>query len=61
MLLHYYDKINSFNYYDNINYRGVATFKINEKFQINNDDIDVINNYEYFKDYNNYIKLLLEL
>ena len=48
-------------YYDNINYRGVATFKINEKFQINNDDIDVINNYEYFKDYNNYIKLLLEL
>ena len=61
MLLHYYDKINSFKYYDNINYRGVATFKLNEKFQINNDDIDVINNYEYFKDYNNYIKLLLEL
>ena len=61
MLLHYYDKINSFAYYDNINFRGVAAFKLNEKFQINNGDIDVINSYEYFKDYNNYIKKLLEL
>ena len=48
-------------YFCNSNYRGVAYVKINKKFNIllNNDIIEEINKYEYFKDYNNYVNLLL--
>jgi hypothetical protein len=60
ILLNYVDKL-TLKYFCNSNYRGVACVKINEKFDIllNNDIIEEINKYEYFKDYNNYIKLLM--
>lgn len=60
ILLNYVDKL-TLKYLCNSNYRGVAYVKINEKFniQINNDIIDEINKYEYFKDYNNYVTLLI--
>jgi len=59
ILLNYGDKI-TIKYYCNPNYRGVAYIKINEKFKIqfNNDIIEEINKYEYFKNYNNYVNLL---
>jgi hypothetical protein len=58
VLLNFKDKIHNFKYFYNINFRGIATFKLREKFQINQDDIDIINSYDYFKDYSEYIKLL---
>jgi len=58
ILLHYNHNIYDFSFYYNINFRGIGTFKIKEKFQINYDDIDIINNYDYFKDFNIYIGLL---
>jgi glycosyltransferase involved in cell wall biosynthesis len=59
ILLNYSDKL-TIKYYCNYNYRGLAYIKINEKFTILIDDniIDEINNYDYFKDFNNYVKLL---
>lgn len=58
ILLNFKDKIHNFKYFYNINFRGIATFKLKEKFQINQDDIGIINDYDYFKDYRDYIKLL---
>lgn len=60
ILLKFKDKIKSFDYYYNSNFRGIATFKLNEKFQINNDDIEIINSYDYFDDYKKYVLLLSE-
>jgi len=58
ILLHYNDNIYDFSFYYNINFRGIAVFKIKHKFQINLNDVDIINSYDYFKDFNNYVKLL---
>jgi hypothetical protein len=58
ILLHYNDNIYDFKYFYNINFRGISVFKVKHKFQINLNDIDVINSYDYFKDFNNYVKLL---
>lgn len=51
------EKVN-FSYYSNINYRGVAVFKIKEKFQIEKNMIEIINNYDYFKEFKHYISLI---
>jgi glycosyltransferase involved in cell wall biosynthesis len=49
-----------FSYYHHKNYRGVAALKIITPFEIKNHEntLHVINNYDYFKDYNNYIELI---
>ena len=61
ILLHYNDNIYDFKYFYNINFRGIAVFKIKNKFQINLNDIDIINSYDYFKDFNNYVNCLQSL
>jgi hypothetical protein len=61
ILLHYNDNIYDFKYFYNINFRGIAVFKIKKKFQINLNDIDIINSYDYFKDFNNYVNCLQSL
>jgi len=58
ILQHFSDKLSKFNYYYNINFRGIAMFQINEQFQLNYEAIDEINNYDYFKDYLNYTILM---
>lgn len=58
ILLCYKDKIASFNYYYHVNFRGIGMLQIIEPFQINVSDINKINNYDYFEDFTNYIKLL---
>ena len=58
ILMNYKDNLSSFNYYYNSNFRGIALFKIKEYFQIEEFAIDEINNFDYFKDYKNYIHLL---
>ena len=57
ILQHLSEKVN-FSYYSNLNYRGVAMFKIKEQFEIDKNNIETINNYDYFKDYMNYISLI---
>jgi glycosyltransferase involved in cell wall biosynthesis len=47
-----------FEYFYNINYRGIAVIKIKENFSIPYDEIDIINNYSYHTDFENYLKLL---
>ena len=60
LLLNYRNNFD-FSYYYHVNYRGVGCFQIKEKFQILESDIAVINNYEYFTDYSNYIELLSKI
>ena len=59
MLLNFNDELKDFAYFYNINFRGIASFKIHQKIKINEEDIEVINNYNYFSDFNNYVKLLV--
>jgi len=47
-----------FTYYYHINYRGVAVLHVKNKFQVNEIDLSTINEYNYFKDFKNYINLL---
>jgi hypothetical protein len=61
LLVHYKDKL-LFSYYYNINYRGIAHIKIknqNHFSEIPEDALKEINNYDYFRDFNNYLQLLL--
>ena len=58
ILLNYKDKLENFNYFSNINYRGIACINIKEKFSLNAEDINIINQYDYFKEFNNYLALL---
>ena len=53
-----YKKYISFSYFNNINYRGVGVFKINEKFCIPDNEIDIINNYDYIADFEKYLNAL---
>ena len=55
ILKNYRDKISNFRYFYNIHFRGIGIFEFKEHFQINNEGIDVINKYDYFSDYNDYI------
>ena len=58
LLVHYKDKL-TISYYYNINYRGIAHIKIKELIEIREEDaINEINTYDYFKDFNKYLKLL---
>jgi glycosyltransferase involved in cell wall biosynthesis len=58
ILKNYNNHIKIFKYYYNIDFRGIGMFKFKEKFQINYDDIDIINNYSYFNDFTDYLLLL---
>jgi len=68
LLVHYKNDL-IFSYYYNINYRGIAHIKIkdfdkknnknNKKIKISEDALEEINKYEYFKDFNNYLQLLI--
>jgi len=55
LIKNYKDKINEFKYYYNINFRGIGMFKFKEKFKINDDEINTINNYDYFNDFSDYV------
>jgi len=57
LLLNYRDNI-SFCYYYHENYRGVGCILIKNFFQISEQDIPKINQYDYFNDFNNYLSLL---
>ena len=48
-------------YYTNINYRGVACIHFIQKFNIDINDIEEINKFCYFYDFNDYTKLLNSL
>ena len=59
MLLHCKDSIVKFEYYYNVHFRGIGVFKFNDETrEITDDVVDIINGYDYFKDYNSYINLL---
>ena len=58
MLLHCKDSIVKFEYYYNVHFRGIGVFKFNEIVEITDDAVDIINGYDYFKDYACYIKEL---
>jgi glycosyltransferase involved in cell wall biosynthesis len=57
LLLNYKDKF-TFTYFHNIDYRGILCIKIIQPFEVSVTNYDVINNYSYFEDFNNYLKLL---
>jgi len=57
ILLHFKDKIQHFSYYYNPEFRGMAVFKINSRFQIEEHAIEEINSYDYFTDYKLYTVL----
>jgi hypothetical protein len=48
-----------FKYYNNANYRGVAVMSIINYFQIEKESLLIINNYDYYQDYEKYISLLV--
>lgn len=58
LIKNYREKIIYFKYFYNLNFRGIGAFKFNEVFKINIDEIDIINNYDYFTDFSDYIKEL---
>lgn len=60
MLLNFINKIKKFQYFYNINYRGVAMIKFEDKFIININEqlIQMINNYDYFTEFPKYLQLL---
>ena len=66
MLVHYQDNL-YFSYYYNINYRCIAHIKVKSKFTIilseedENKIVEEINQYDYYKDFNQYLQLLTRL
>ena len=57
LLLNFSNSIN-FSYFYHVNYRGVACIQIKEFFQIPEQSIQIINNYDYYNDFTNYSNLL---
>ena len=57
-ILVFYSEDIDFSYYYHLNYRGVAVLQIKHNFQISELDLSIINQYDYFKDFKNYINLL---
>jgi len=55
------NSIHEFKYFYNIHFRGIGMFRFKEKMQINPDDIDIINNYDYFNDFSDYVNCLQSL
>jgi len=47
-----------FSYFYHVNYRGVGCLKLNDFFQIPDEEIEIINQYDYYKDFSNYSTLL---
>jgi glycosyltransferase involved in cell wall biosynthesis len=63
LLVHYQENL-SFSYHYNINYRGIAHIKLKNKFTIilsENKILEEINQYDYFKDFKQYLQLLTRL
>jgi hypothetical protein len=62
LLKNYNDKIR-FNFWNNPNYRGVGLIQVLDDFQIDNNEtiINIINNYSYYCDFEDYLKLILSL
>ena len=58
-ILQYYAECIDFSYYYNSNYRGVGLLSVISYFQIDINSENVINEYEYFKDYEKYISILM--
>ena len=57
-ILNFYSENIDFSYFYNLNYRGVAVLQIKQKFQIPYSDIDLINAYNYTRDFNTYMDLI---
>jgi hypothetical protein len=57
LLLYYSDNI-LFSYYYHENYRGIACIQIKESFQIPEQEIPKINDYDYYTDFSGYVSLL---
>jgi len=66
LLVHYQDYL-SFSYHYNINYRGIAHIKLKTKFTIILSEenerkiVEEMNQYDYFKDFKQYLDLLTKL
>lgn len=60
ILKNYRQHLESFTYFYNINFRGIGAFKFKNTFQINNDEIEIINGYSYTNDFTDYLRLLEE-
>jgi hypothetical protein len=58
-ILQYHAECIDFSYYYHSNYRGVGLIKIIHYFQIDINNETIINNYEYFNDYEKYVSLLV--
>ncbi len=58
LLKNYKTNIETFKYFYNISFRGIGMFKFNEPFEINNTEIEIINSYSYFDNYQDYLSLL---
>jgi hypothetical protein len=58
ILKKYNDNIIDFQLFNNVNYRGVCKFKLIKTFEILNTDIDIINSYDYYNDFNDYIDII---
>ena len=57
LIKNYKDKF-TFRYFHNIEYRGLLCIQLKEQFEVVVSSYDDINNYDYFEDFNNYLKLL---
>lgn len=57
LLINYKSNMN-IKIYNNKNYRGIGCFEINKPFEIDYSTLNELQNYEYFKDFNNYLHLL---
>ena len=58
IIKNYKNKIKSFKYFYNINFRGIGVFNFTEVFQINTYEIHTINSYDYFQDFSDYVNQL---
>jgi len=58
LLKKYKNKILDFEYFYNINFRGIGALKFKEVFKIRDEEIDDINSYNYFQDFSDYITIL---
>ena len=57
-LLQYHSIDFTFSYFYNINNRGIIMIQIKNKFTIDEQSIDEINSYDYYTDYEKYVRLL---
>jgi len=50
-----------FSFFHNINYRGIGCFKITNEFLIQESELQIIKDYSYNKDFNDYVNILKSL